>query len=404
MKIYFYISLLFFAILNNAIEAQIVRGFTANEIYLNTNWWYFTGLYTHAALFYSDDCGETIQVNYEYGNYPGAPLPLGGIFEDAQQGVLYNQPYYSTDFMISYDSGISWEIVEVLPPNGGFFGGKIPGEIFHYGFSSEGFLLKSVDFGQSFDTINSNVKYGFFVGVDSNTIYGISRISSDYNQYFIHYSYDNGYTFDDSLMIDTSFTGLGLEGIYRGANEGEIYLVSRWVPDHYKIFFSSDDGHSWQFRHKTIDINFWSFSFTPGAESGAFYMARMNLDITGTYTLLYIDYSVDTAKTFTTFYHELTPEVGISEQGMGLVTQHLICTPNPAIDFLSINNLETFITGKCKNSLEIYSMSGVKLEEIIISHQGEVEINTSAYPSGVYVAVLKSDNHLLATKKFVVQR
>lgn len=383
------------------VNAQIIRGDSGNEIFIHIDW-YFDG-YLHYALFLSEDYGESLQLNYEYGTFPGSQLILGEIFDDAQPGVLYNQPYYSSEFMISYDYGVSWELVAVSPSNGSFFAGKIPGEVFHYGFSTEGFLQKSNDFGQSFDTINSYVKFSFSAGVDSNTIYGINRTYVGYNQYFIHYSYDNGSTFSEGLMIDTAYTGYALEDLYRGAEEGEVYLVSRWQPDHYKVFFSSDDGQTWHLRHKTMQIDFWSFNFTPGSESGVFYKSRAKLDPTATFTLLYVEYSVDTAKTFTTFYHELTPEVGILERGSEKLAGPLICNPNPAGGFLRIGNLESYTDRNRRTILQVYSISGVKLEEIHISHQNEVKVNTSLYSPGVYFAVLRSDNQLLSSGKFLVQ-
>jgi hypothetical protein len=238
---------------STTVKSQIIRGPTGSEFFLSTEW-YFDGEYTHSGLFYSNDHGQTIEVNYEYGSFPESPPSLGEVLDDAQPGVIYNKPYYYSDFMISYNNGTSWEVIEISPSYGSYCAGKVPGEIFHSGFSVEGYLLKSVDYGQSFDTINTNVKYIFSVGVNPEILYGITTIYGDPNQYILNISHDNGLTFEECLALDTSITGLYLEDIYRGANLGELYLVSCWISDHYKIYFSTDDGHTWQFRSSTIDV------------------------------------------------------------------------------------------------------------------------------------------------------
>lgn len=394
---------------------QIIRGPSGSEFFLHTDW-YFDGEYTHSGLFYSDDHGQTIQVNYEYG-YPGGPPSLGEVVDDAQPGVLYNKPYYYSDFLISYDYGISWNSIEINPSIGSYFSGKVPGEIFHSGFSNEGYLLKSIDYGQSFDTININVKYSFDVGINSEILYGVTIIFEDQNQYLLHISHDNGLTFNECLALDTLVTGRSIEDIYRGANSGELYLVSRWLPDHYKIFFSTDDGHTWQFRHRTNAIDFWSFSFTPGSESGIFYIARLNMDPTETHTWLYIDYSSDTARTFTTYFHDLTPDVGLAENEKESPTFSLKCFPNPATSIVDLRLLvlkakpEGTIYDLRKDViLEMYDIFGRLIPINLLSSYLEEggrqswQIDVSSLTPGIYLAVVRDEKGMVGSAKFVVAR
>jgi len=403
MKISEYLFIIAFITCLTSAKSQIIRGPTECEFFLHTDW-YFDGEYSHAGLFYSDDHGQTIQVNYEYG-FPGGPPSLGEVIDDAQPGVLYNKPYYYSEFMISNNYGISWDSIEISPSIGSYFSGKVPGEIFHSGFSSEGYLLKSIDYGQSFDTINTNVKYIFTVGVNPEILYGITNTYGDPNQYFLHISHDNGLTFDEFLALDTSITGLYLEDIYRGANLGELYLVSYWIPDHYKIYFSSDDGHTWQFRYRTIDIDFWSFSFTPGSESGTFYIARMNIDPTETHLWLYIDYSSDTAHTFTTYFHDMSSDVGIPLLDRQATVGNTHCYPNPVSEILCVGNLEIFSSHQTDCIIEIYNILGKKWDEVnVFEFDKNIKINISSYPPGLYVAVLKNDKQVFFNDKFVVAR
>jgi hypothetical protein len=404
VRIYKYLFAFALISILSPVNSQIIRGPTGNEFFLRTEW-YFDGQFTHAGLFYSDDHGQTIEVNYEYGSFPDSPPSLGEVLDDAQPGVLYNKPYYYSDFMISYDFGTSWDSIGINPSIGSYCAGKVAGEIFHSGFSNEGYLVISFDYGQSFDTINTNVKYSFDVGVNPEILYGITCNYGNPNQYFLHISHDNGLTFDECFALDTTITGRSLKDIYRGANSSELYLVSYWIPDHYKIYFSTDDGHTWQFRYRTIDINFWSFSFTPGRASGIFYIARMNMDPTETHTWLYIDYSSDTARTFTTYFHDLTIDVGIPQKGGQSDVENIFCYPNPVSKILFIRNLERFSSIQADCIIEVFDILGEKWDEVrVLAGDKNIKLNISSFPPGLYVAVLKNNTQVLSSDKFLVVR
>ena len=147
--------------ISNKSSSQFIRGAIENEIYINIDYYWDTC--SHYALFYSGDNGHTLQTKYEYNYLPQGNPSLGEIISDVLPGVLYNIPVAQSDFMISYDYGASWELREVIPANGRFFCGSVPGEIFHCSFSSQGYLMRSADYAQNFDTINNNVKYIFCI-------------------------------------------------------------------------------------------------------------------------------------------------------------------------------------------------------------------------------------------------
>lgn len=399
----FYLTIIFLN-LCCTLKAQVTRGAIVNEIYINTDW-YCDKTYCYNGLFYSNDNGQTLEVQYKYSYSLESNLPLGEVFCDAYPGILFNKPFYQSDFMVSYDYGESWEIINTTPSNGDFTGGSVLGELFKFGFSTQGYLLRSDNYALSFDTINSGVKYSFEVGVSPGVLYGKSFNPDSLFRYSLYISQDSGSTFSDCFALDTLITGSYVKDIYRGANPGEIYLVSFWPPDNFKIFFSADDGHTWQYRYITGFTDGWSFSFTPGRENGSFYISRVTVDPTLTHTLLYIDYSSDTAHTFTTFFHDLTPTVGIPQKFGQSDNVDLICYPNPTEDLLYIKNLEAYMTNKSNSLLEIYDFCGNKMEEFIIyPNTNEFRINTTSYLSGLYFIRLMSEKGQNIINKFIISR
>ncbi len=74
--------------------------------------------------------------------------------------------------------------------------------------------------------------------------------------------------------------------------------------------------------------------------------------------------------------------------------------PNPATNEINIR----FSILDFRSSVFIYDMWGRKMSEINIPKgQQETQIDVSAFPPGVYIAVLKSDHEILDRRKFVVQ-
>jgi hypothetical protein len=101
-------------------------------------------------------------------------------------------------------------------------------------------------------------------------------------------------------------------GVYptlsRGADPGELYLVTWHLPCNYHIYFSSDYGQTFQLKYQSdeCDFYYWGYSFSAGREPGSFYVSRGtgNDNDNPTHTHQYIDYSTDYGKSFTTFFHD----------------------------------------------------------------------------------------------------
>jgi len=79
-------------------------------------------------------------------------------------------------------------------------------------------------------------------------------------------------------------------------------------------------------------------------------------------------------------------------------TTHLQIFPNPAVHYV---NIRSSIFGP-RSSIFIYDLFGRKQDEIIIPKgQNETKLDISAYPPGVYIAVLKNEKGLVSRGKFV---
>jgi hypothetical protein len=94
--------------------------------------------------------------------------------------------------------------------------------------------------------------------------------------------------------------------------------------------------------------------------------------------------------------------------------------PNPAKDNITIElpkyiiseqNTEHFQVTKVHYQytnnavLEFYDIFGHKLKEIkVLNAQEQLKINVSSWHNGLYVAVLRNNNTIIAKQKFVVLR
>ncbi|WP_141259314.1 T9SS type A sorting domain-containing protein, partial [Flavobacterium aquatile] len=74
--------------------------------------------------------------------------------------------------------------------------------------------------------------------------------------------------------------------------------------------------------------------------------------------------------------------------------------PNPAKDVVSVQyNLDA-----TSAKLEVYDIAGRSISTNVLSSSvGDLQLNTSSYPSGVYIVVVKQDGVLLARKKLLIE-
>ncbi|MCB9014731.1 MAG: T9SS type A sorting domain-containing protein [Lentimicrobiaceae bacterium] len=312
-------------------KAQITRGAVSGELFISGEWYVENNSNLHYAIFHSYDNGKNISLKYQ--NIPGEML-VGNVIGDATPGAIYN--YGNYELWVSFDYGESWTYREHLG-NTNYLSGQNSGTILRR-IGAE--LSISNDYGSSFAIITNPINcpirepgynQGEFYGINGDIGIGL----------FLNHTLDYANTCTE-IPIDSTIAFWSPSGQYpqlsRGTSPGEIYLIS-WTPElHYKIFYSADTGNTWteHFESDYIDIYYWGVQFTAGREPGSFYVKRARINPEGDHVWLYIDYSHDYGKTFTTFFHDLDSTI------TGTITHvsdniELSNYPNPFTDYTTIS-------------------------------------------------------------------
>ena len=291
---------------------QLTRGAGNHEIAISIFWYTLDDVNYHA-FFISHDNGINIDLMY-YSHSPPLPgeVPLSKIKGDAQGGTYYN--YRPHEFWITNDYGYSWQLVETGFPLNYLTSGLVPGEVYRQVSVTKSTVLeRSIDFGANFFNVNTNIAHPE-VGINPGEIYYYTVPYYLYWYTDLYFSSDSGNTFSLINSIDTTIAGTWsggpqVTGVHRGHSTGELYIVGWHHPSYFTIYYSSDTGMTFSHRYTSpyIDLFFYNVGFTGGNDNGDFYVLRSKLDPTFTHTILEIDYSSDTAKTFTTYYHDLDP-------------------------------------------------------------------------------------------------
>lgn len=74
--------------------------------------------------------------------------------------------------------------------------------------------------------------------------------------------------------------------------------------------------------------------------------------------------------------------------------------PNPAKDVVSVQ----YKLDSANAQLEVYDIAGRSISTNVLSSSvGDLQFNTSSYPSGIYIVVVKQDGVLLAQKKLIIE-
>ncbi len=355
--------------LNNIGIAQITRGATPGEIYISTDWYMDEYGQVHYAILHSTDNGETVSLKYENTeNTPPGEMRVGTVLGDATPGALYNKG--NNELWVSFDYGKSWEYRDGPFSMLYYFSGFANGEIFKT-WTNEALwqveLYRSENHGLSFELINESIEVGLLdVGHFEGEVFGLSGSAGI--GYELNFSIDYGEYFTET-PIDSTVAFWSISGHYpqisRGTEPGELYLTSWWPGDYYKIFHSIDTGYTWteQFESETINVYFWRVKYTAGREPGSFYVMRSRINPAGDHTWLYIDYSNDYGKTFTTYFHDLDSTItGIRDFELDSIK--LSNYPNP---FSGHTTFSFNIPAKSKNpKLNIYDMYGILIRQLSI--------------------------------------
>ncbi len=291
------------------------RGHSPGELYLR-HIWYWDGSSYHFLLLYTDNFGRNFQQQYVYQTGT-EDMPIGNLYADATPGIVYNLatntsfPFEQRGLYKSDDYGINWEFLRPPFKVGELMTtGNVAGELFS---KADGLMYKSDDNGFNWEQINEDIVVGGIeVGTQSGELYVNRSYGTIPITMTLKHSQNDGFDFD-SLEIDTLVSGYTVSGystrISRGVDAGELYLVSWWPGADFKIFHSTDHGHSFtqQYQQSALGIyTYESFRYTAGREPGEFYIIVYRLD--GVTNRITIYHSRDYAQTFTEYAHNVLPD------------------------------------------------------------------------------------------------
>ena len=398
----FLISYLLFFI--SSVYSQITRGAVPGELYISTSWFADIPHGVRYGIFHSTDNGAHITPMYSsLETPPPDEMTIGKVVGDATPGALYN--YGNNELWESFDEGVNWEFVENYSYSGKYTSGGINGEIYKNGTDVAGTLYFSDNYATTFNVNNINIKFNIEVGTEPGELYGRSgQVDIGYN---VEYSSDYGVNFL-TIPIDSSVAYWQIGGyhpkISRGTEPGELYLVSWWLDYHYKIFHSTDTGHTWtqQYESDYIDTYYWGVAYTSGREPGSFYVMRSRINTAGDHIWLYIDYSSDYGQTFTSYFHDLVPDF-TSVNSIEKPVMKLSNYPNP---FLESTSISFYLDQPSNIILNIYDSSGRKIKTIKrdTASEGEnlININTGNLSSGIYIYSLTINGQVTDTKRMTV--
>ena len=297
------------------IYPQASRGPTPGEFYISLPWYYdINSELHHSMLAYTDNHGRNFQALYTSVENSGE-MQVGAIYADATPNVLYNRP---GDLYRSFDNGQTWEFVEAQTGEypSGYATGNINNEIFRHGAGSV--IYKSIDNGDNWVEMQTEVLAGGIeVGNQQGELYAFLRkLEYDTVWYYditLKYSINDGAEFDKypiarEYLGSSSSVGPKLS---RGAKIGELYLVTWWLGPKYRIYRSTDHGHSFSLQYEQPqNASLWDemFAFTAGRGECEFYAFKLKTYVEGYYFRLHVYHSADCAQTFTEYKHELTPD------------------------------------------------------------------------------------------------
>jgi hypothetical protein len=378
----------------------ITRGAQSGEIYMAAPW-FVDHNGTHFAIFYSNDNGENITLKYSnVENQPGA-MQVGGIIGDATSGTLYNIAL--NELWVSFDYGENWEFLENFG-TAGYAAGFSAGEIFR---RSNYNLYRSVNYGETFELIVESLAAPLSdVGNTEGELYGFTGSAGVGYNLFYSTDYGNNFTL---IPIDSTVAFWAPAGhfprISRGTQPGEVFLVSWWAPQNYKIFHSIDTGYSWSQKYESDYIYFiWAINYSAGSEPGSFYVMRNRPNPQFTHNWMYIDYSSDYGESFNTYFHDLDP-LTISAKSISKTEVELSASPNPFADKTTI---QFTLPGHAGDGmLYIRDMHGKLVRQYDVSGKQRIQWDARnshghCVPQGLYFYNIQSGNTISGFKKLLL--
>lgn len=199
----------------------------------------------------------------------------------------------------------------------------------------------------------------------------------------------------DGYIVKFSSDGIILEEVFNdNPTGGDCFFTSMDIYND-EIYVCGNESNDIVIANYDNDLNLiWDYMYDGGMGSEE-RVSNIKLDQGGSIYISgrkYVEYT-DTIMALVQKYSNL---VGIEQPDRILESIDLF--PNPARNVLYIRHPK-------KNHYciaEIYDLFGHRIDQIIIpKNQNQVNIDVSAIPSGVYIAVLKSETGILARRKFV---
>ncbi len=295
----------------NQLKAQTM-GPDEGEIYLTLGWYFennFPDFTDYYAVLHSDNFGRNFKVLDTIAiDDPEYLFDAGWVFADATPGVLYR--YTGTAFYRSTDHANTWESIDGLPNYSGYATGNVESEVFR---RSGNVLFKSTDNASTWTQQNDSVTGRLVPGRKAGEILYYYVIDNGYNNpvdIIINHSLNDGKDFT-SHYADTTATGISTgPHIFRGPQDGELYLVAGWITGTLKIFHSLDYGQTFSLQYVLEKPEYCNFLFyAAGRGECEFYITIYQplCACSPGYARVTLLHSNDCAKTFSEYYHEMTP-------------------------------------------------------------------------------------------------
>ena len=281
-------------------------------------------------LAYTNNNGRNFQALYTSVENSGE-MQVGTIYADATPNVLYNRD--SEGLHRSFDNGKTWEFIDPQINPAGYTTGNVINELFK---KTQSIIYKSVNNGESWiqmqtETIAGDIEVGNQVG----ELYAYkARPEYDTVWYYditLKHSINDGAEFDKypiAREYSGSSTAVGPK-FSRGTSNGELYFINWWLGPKYRIYRSTDNGHSFSLQYEQPENAYmWDelFAFTAGRGEGEFYAFKLKTYVEGYYFRLHVYHSTDCAQTFTEYVHELTPDY---DGNPAQVIYSIAVAPNP---------------------------------------------------------------------------
>ena len=373
---------------------HFTRGADTAEIYLSYQWYIDDHANTWKEIFHSFDNGQSLSVKHRMDLY----TQNGRIFGDSLPGALFMIPMVGVDtFGVSYDYGVTFE-KKYFNLIGRENAGAQAGEL--YIVSTDG-LYRGIDYGETF-TLQSSEDSMLLqeVGTQPGEVYFFKYPYYDYSDTLgLAISSDYGQTYTLKLIKFPGISFFEECTITRGVEAGEIYFIVRLMPDSIALFHSFDYGQTLEFESYILFPNheIW---YTGGRTPGSFYYADRDLCGYFDHSCIWIHFSRDYGKTFTTYFHELDSTFTGIPEPLPLEGTFSVY-PNPTTDILTVEFKG--VSENCDVEL-LDPMGRLIIKKPRLPGERLTKIPVGHLPASIYILRVRSGDSVLGLEKVAVKR